>query len=134
MPLTLAHTAQLLPTVLGDGRRLADEAFDGDFGDEDWEYALGGLHALLLRWRTRSGGPMTPAPSARRRGDLLYRARGWQCWRGTTWAMTPAGRVRARSRTGPRAEDDAAVFVLPGGVRLDLDGELTCDWRDRDLW
>ena len=67
------------------------------------------------------------ALSATDRGAQLYSGRGWQLWRGTTWALTPQGRVRT-------PEDDDAVFVLPGGVPLDLDGELTCDWRDGDLW
>ena len=60
-------------------------------------------------------------------GAPLYRHRGWQAWRGTTWALTPTGRMRT-------PEDDDAVFVLPVGPPLDLDGELTCDWRDGDLW
>ena len=28
-------------------RALLDEAFDGDFGDDDWEHALGGIHVLV---------------------------------------------------------------------------------------
>ena len=28
-------------------RGLLDEAFDGDFGDEDWEHALGGWHVVV---------------------------------------------------------------------------------------
>ena len=67
------------------------------------------------------------ALSASDEGALLYTARGWQRWRGTTWALTPSGRIRT-------PEDDDAVFVLPGAAALDLDGELTCDWRDGDLW
>ena len=67
------------------------------------------------------------ALSASDEGALLYTARGWQRWRGTTWALTPSGRIRT-------PEDDDAVFVLPGAAALDPDGELTCDWRDGDLW
>ena len=67
------------------------------------------------------------ALSATDDGARLYSARGWEPWRGTTWALTPEGRVRT-------PEDDDAVFVLPGSVPLDLDGEITCDWRDGDLW
>ena len=67
------------------------------------------------------------ALSATDDGAALYRGRGWQPWRGTTWALTPSGRMRT-------PEDDDAVFVLPGGAALDLAGELTCDWRDGDLW
>jgi hypothetical protein len=30
--------------------------------------------------------------------------------------------------------DDGCIYVLPVDVSLDLLGELTCDWRDGDLW
>lgn len=60
-------------------------------------------------------------------GANFYAARGWKAWRGTTWALTPAGRVRT-------ASEDDGVFVLPASAPLDLSGELTCDWRDGDVW
>jgi aminoglycoside 2'-N-acetyltransferase I len=31
-------------------------------------------------------------------------------------------------------EDDGTVFVLPVSAPLDLSGELTCDWREGDVW
>ena len=43
---TLRHTAQLTADDLATARALCDVSFD-DFGDEDWEHALGGLHALV---------------------------------------------------------------------------------------
>ena len=60
-------------------------------------------------------------------GAALYEARGWQRWRGPTSALTPAGIVRTE-------DADGAVYVLPLSARLDLAGELTCDWRDGDVW
>jgi aminoglycoside 2'-N-acetyltransferase I len=57
----------------------------------------------------------------------FYLARGWQRWEGETYALTPSGEVRT-------ADDDGGVFVLPVAVALDLDGPLTCDWRDGDVW
>ena len=57
----------------------------------------------------------------------FYAGRGWQRWRGPTWALTPAGPIRT-------AGDDGSVHVLPLGVALDLDGALTCDWREGDVW
>jgi aminoglycoside 2'-N-acetyltransferase I len=60
-------------------------------------------------------------------GVLLYRSRGWQQWRGRLSALTPGGVVRT-------PEDEGWLYVLPGGALLDLDGELTCDWRDGDVW
>jgi aminoglycoside 2'-N-acetyltransferase I len=67
------------------------------------------------------------ALSATEDGAALYLSRGWQLWRGPTSALTPDGVRRT-------AEDDGSVLVLPAAVALDLDGELTCDWRDGDLW
>ena len=40
-------TAELAPELLGAIRRLLDEAFEGDFSDEDWEHTLGGRHVLV---------------------------------------------------------------------------------------
>ena len=176
MAVSLLHTAHLSPATRRSARLLVDRAFGGDFSDEDWDHALGGLHALvhdggdlvahgalvqrhlLHGARTLRVGYVEAVavhPVARRRGHasavmgaleevirgghdlgalsatddgaLLYAARGWQPWRGTTWALTPEGRIR----TG---EDDGAVLVLPVSTDLGLDGELTCDWRDGDLW
>ncbi|MEU3724224.1 GNAT family N-acetyltransferase [Streptomyces sp. NPDC031705] len=43
----LAHTSQLGPATLAGIRALLDGAFEGDFGEEDFEHALGGMHALV---------------------------------------------------------------------------------------
>lgn len=42
-----AHTADLTDPELGAVRALLDDAFDGDFSDEDFEHGLGGMHALV---------------------------------------------------------------------------------------
>ncbi len=57
----------------------------------------------------------------------FYLARGWQAWRGPTFALTPDGVTRTA------AEDDN-VYVLPVTALLDVRGTLTCDWRDGDVW
>jgi aminoglycoside 2'-N-acetyltransferase I len=57
----------------------------------------------------------------------FYAARGWQRWRGPTSALTPEGIRRT-------ADDDGCIFVLPLTAPLDLSGELTCDWRDGEVW
>jgi aminoglycoside 2'-N-acetyltransferase I len=54
----------------------------------------------------------------------LYEARGWRPWRGPTSTLTPDGVVRTRD----------TVHVLELAVPLDFTGELTCDWRDGDVW
>ncbi|MFC7330897.1 GNAT family N-acetyltransferase [Marinactinospora rubrisoli] len=45
--LHVVHTADLDPGTLADARALLDAAFDGEFSDDDWEHALGGLHMLV---------------------------------------------------------------------------------------
>jgi aminoglycoside 2'-N-acetyltransferase I len=42
-----AHTAWLSPAELRAIRVLLDEAFNGDVTDDDYEHALGGVHALV---------------------------------------------------------------------------------------
>jgi aminoglycoside 2'-N-acetyltransferase I len=67
------------------------------------------------------------ALSASGQGAPLYAARGWQRWRGPTSALTPAGVARTPG-------DDGSIYVLPVDSKLDLDRELTCDWREGDVW
>ncbi|MFG2028372.1 GNAT family N-acetyltransferase [Streptomyces sp. NPDC048825] len=45
--LRTAHTADLAPAELRAVRTLLDDAFEGDFSDEDWDHTLGGVHALV---------------------------------------------------------------------------------------
>ena len=59
-------------------------------------------------------------------GAWLYLRRGWKLWEGPLFALTPDGVVRT-------ADVDGAVYVLPVAP-LDLSGDLTCDWRDGDVW
>jgi aminoglycoside 2'-N-acetyltransferase I len=170
-----AHTADLDIATLDAARALLYTVFD-DMTDDDWEHALGGVHALvwegdelighasLIQRRLLHGGRALRAghvegvgvrADRRRRGhggammDELerivrgaydvgalgaaeealdfYTARGWMVWQGPTSALTPTGVVRT-------AQDDGCVFVLPVSVPLDLSGELTCDWREGDVW
>ena len=172
----IAHTSDLDRATLDAARGLLEEAFEGDFSDDDWEHALGGIHALaweggelvghaslvqrrlLHRGRALRTGYVEGVGvrrDRRRRGhaaalmealegvlrrayDLgalgatddgapLYEVRGWRRWEGLTSALTPSGLVRT-------PDADGAVYVLPLAVALDLRGELTCDWRDGDVW
>ena len=171
-----AHTADLDAATLGAARALLEAVFPGELTEDDWEHALGGVHALawedgelvahasVIQRRLLHGGRALRTgyvegvgvhPGRRRRGhgaavmaevervirgayDLgalgatdeaaaFYAARGWRPWEGRTSAMTPRGVVRT-------PEEDGAILVLPVAVELDLGGELTCDWRDGDLW
>jgi aminoglycoside 2'-N-acetyltransferase I len=57
----------------------------------------------------------------------FYEHRGWVKWTGHTSALTPTGVVRT-------PDEDDSIFVLPGVHAIDTAGELTCDWRDGDVW
>jgi aminoglycoside 2'-N-acetyltransferase I len=171
----LAHSGQMSPAGRAAVRALLYEVFD-DLEEDDWEHALGGMHATawagdrlvghasIVERRLLHGGRALRAgyvegvavrAGHRRRGIAsalmaaletlawgayeigalgasdeavpLYESRGWRPWRGPLSALTPDG-VR------PTPEDRGAVYVLPLSAPLDLDGELTCDWRDGDVW
>ena len=57
----------------------------------------------------------------------FYAVRGWVRWAGPTSALTPEGVRRT-------AGEDHSIFVLAASNTLDPSSELTCDWRDGDLW
>ena len=174
--LHIAHTADLDSAAITAARALLGDVFAGEMTEDDWEHALGGLHALVWegpalighasviqrrllhhgralragyveavavradRQRRGHGAAMMAALERVLRGayDLgalgatdegarFYAARGWQLWRGPSSALTPAGLRRT-------PDDDGAIYVFELAVPLDTAGELTCDWRDGDLW
>jgi aminoglycoside 2'-N-acetyltransferase I len=66
------------------------------------------------------------ALSASDDGAPLYRLHGWRQWRGRAFAFSPRGIERTE-------DEEAGLFVLPVD-ELDLGGDLTCDWREGDVW
>jgi aminoglycoside 2'-N-acetyltransferase I len=173
--LRTAHTADLDAATLAAARALLYDVFD-DMTDDDWEHALGGVHALawdgaelvghgsvvqrrlLYQGRALRTGYMEGVgvrAGQRHRGhgsaimtelervvrnayDLgalgatdeavdFYRGRGWQRWEGPSSALTPSGVRRTE-------DDDGGIYVLPVTIPLDPSAELTCDWRDGDVW
>ena len=173
--LSVCHTADLDAATLTAARALLGDVFD-DMTDQDWEHALGGMHALVwdgaelvghasvIQRRLLAGGRALRTGyvegvcvRADRRGRghgsammgalervvrgayelgalgaadaaaAFYAARGWKLWQGPSFALTPVGIRRTQ-------DDDGCIYVFPLAVPLDLSGELTCDWRDGDLW
>jgi aminoglycoside 2'-N-acetyltransferase I len=59
--------------------------------------------------------------------ETFYAARGWTLWQGPSYVLTPDGVVRTE-------DDDGAIFVTPVTATVDVTGEITCDWRDGDVW
>jgi len=59
----------------------------------------------------------------------FYETLGWERWCGPTFVDGPAGRVRT-----PHDDDGVMILRTPRSPRLDLDGEIFCDWRTGDVW
>ena len=94
---------------------------------EDWRgrgLATAVLDALeqVLRGAYQLG-----ALSSSEAGRHLYGERGWLAWQGASSVLTPSG-------VTPTPADDGTLFVLPIAVDLDPADEITCDWRDGDVW
>lgn len=94
---------------------------------EDWR-GQGLATAVLdaLEQVLRGAYPMG-ALSSSEAGRELYTSRGWLPWQGATSVLAPTGLT-------PTPEDDASIFVLPLNAELDTAAEITCDWRDGDVW
>jgi aminoglycoside 2'-N-acetyltransferase I len=176
LTLRTAHTADLDADTLRAAYVLLQDAFEGEFEEDDWEHGLGGVHALayadgalvghasVIQRRLLHGGralrcgyvEAVGVSAAHRRqghaaammaelervirgaydlgalgatddGAALYTGRGWRRWEGLLSALTPRGIERTR-------EEEGYVYVLPVDAALDLSAELTCDWRDGDVW
>lgn len=56
----------------------------------------------------------------------FYEHLGWTKWLGPTWTLTPTGTHRTE-------DEDGGIYVLMKSV-LDIRGDLTCDWREGDVW
>jgi aminoglycoside 2'-N-acetyltransferase I len=73
------------------------------------------------------GGYHVGALGATDEGAPLYAAHGWKRWDGPLSALTPDGIVRT-------PDEEGYVYVLQVDRPLDVAGELTCDWREGDVW
>lgn len=94
---------------------------------EDWRGH--GLAAAVMDAleQVLRGAYQVGALSSSEAGRPIYGARGWLPWQGPTAVLTPSG----ISRT---PDDDGSVFVFPLTADLDRTAEITCDWRDGDVW
>ncbi len=175
--MTTAATHELGTGRLRAIRRMLDTAFDGDFSDEDWDHALGGVHACIeddhgiaahgsvvmrrVLHNSRSyrvgyvegvgvradrrrqglaglvmaelervidGAYAFGALSASDEGAALYRARGWEPWKGRIEVLGPDGIVRL-------PDEEGSTYLRPaaGGPLPDPTAALVFDWRDGDV-
>ncbi|MFE2043302.1 GNAT family N-acetyltransferase [Streptomyces sp. NPDC059477] len=120
MTVRLTHTSDLTPAALDAVRDLLTDAFDGDFGDEDWDHTLGGVHALIQDER----GPVAHG------AVVMRRVRAGGRWRRVGYVEGVAVRADARRRglggqvmgalegVIDRAYDFGALSASDEGARL----------------
>ncbi|WP_413031410.1 GNAT family N-acetyltransferase [Mycolicibacterium litorale] len=104
----LVHTADLDAETREGARRMVTDAFDGDFTDDDWEHALGGMHALICS----HGALIAHAAVVQRR--LLYRDTVLRCG----YLEAVAVREDCRRQGLGSAVMDACEQVLRGAYQL----------------
>ena len=106
--LRTAHTSELDAATLRSARALLDAAFDGSFGDADWDHALGGVHVLV--WE----GPDLVAHAAVVQRRLLYGGRALR----TGYVEGVGVRPDRRRRGHGAALMDAMERVIRGAYDL----------------
>jgi aminoglycoside 2'-N-acetyltransferase I len=123
----IGHAAVVQRRLLHGGRALRTGYVEGVGVRADRRrHGLGGALMDAVE-RVIRGAYDLGALGATDEAARLYASHGWKVWQGPTSALTPAGLRRT-------PDADGSVYVLPGTVPLDLGGELTCDWRDGDVW
>jgi aminoglycoside 2'-N-acetyltransferase I len=123
----VGHASVIQRRLLHGGRALRAGHVEGVGVRADRQRRGHGAALMAALERIIRGAYDLGALGATEQAVRLYERRGWQRWEGPTSALTPGGIVRTE-------EDDGAVYVLPVTAPLDLAGELTCDWRDGDVW
>ena len=171
-----APTDALTESFLRDVRTLLDDAFEGDFSDDDWAHSLGGVHvwvsgptgvishgslverslvlgshslrvgyveavATLAGYRHQGYGTRVmeqigelirarhPLGALSTGAHAFYENLGWERWRGETFVEGP----RRCERT-PGDDGDIMILRTPRSPHLDLDADISCDWRRGDVW
>jgi aminoglycoside 2'-N-acetyltransferase I len=123
----VGHASVVQRRIVHDGRALRTGYVEGVGVHPEWQrHGVGGQMMEVLE-RIIEAAYDIGALGATDEAVSLYEHRGWVRWLGHTSAITPAG-IR------PTPAEDGCIYVLPNGARLDIGGELTCDWRDGDVW
>jgi len=124
---TQVHTARLVHTADLDSEtrqrvcQMVTDAFAGDFTDNDWEHALGGMHALI--WQ--HGAIIAHAAVVQRR--LIYRGKALRCG----YVEGVAVREDCRGQGLVHALMDGCEQVIRGAYQL---GALSSSVRARSLY
>ena len=123
----VGHASVVMRRLLHGDRALRAGYVEGVAVRQDRQHRGHGAGMMAELERIIRGAYDLGALGATDEGERLYLSHGWQRWEGRLSALTPTGIVRT-------AEEEGAVFVLPVATELDLVAELTCDWRDGDVW
>lgn len=123
----IGHGSVIQRSLLHNGRALRAGYVEGVGVRADRQGEGHGAAIMAALERVISGAYDLGALSSSEEALTFYAARGWQRWQGASSAFTREGIVRTE-------EDDDAIFVLPVAAPLDLTGDLTCDWREGDVW
>ncbi len=127
----IAHGAVVQRRLLYRDTALRCGYLEGVAVREDWRGQRLATAVMDALEQVLRGAYQIGALSASEEGRPMYTARGWLAWQGPTSVLQPAGVARTPS-------DDRSLFVLPidlpDGLELDTTAELTCDWRDGDVW
>jgi aminoglycoside 2'-N-acetyltransferase I len=123
----IAHAAVVQRRLLYRDTSLRCGYIEGVAVREDWR-GLGLARAVMdAMEQVLRGAYQLGALSVTEAGRSIYISRGWLQWQGPTSVLAPAGVTRT-------PDDDNGLFVLPVSVELDATAEITCDWRDGDVW
>ncbi|MBL7259004.1 GNAT family N-acetyltransferase [Actinoplanes sp. LDG1-01] len=125
-------TAELSPGQRSAIRRLLDDAFDGEFSDDDWDHALGGLHFIATRDDT------IVAHAAVVQRSFFHADRAWRCGYVEAVAVHPSWRrqglaasvMTAAETVIDRAYDFGALSASDAGRSLYLSRGWQ-PWRGR---
>jgi aminoglycoside 2'-N-acetyltransferase I len=117
----LVHTADLDNETRDSAHQLLVDAFEGEWNDDDWEHALGGMHALVCH----RGALIAHAAVVLRR--LMYRGTPLR----TGYVEGVAVREDFRGQGLGSALMDAAEQVVRGAYRL---GALSPSESARQLY
>jgi aminoglycoside 2'-N-acetyltransferase I len=127
----IGHAAVIQRRLLYRNTALRCGYVEGVAVREDWRGQ--GLAAALMDAveQVLRGAYQLGALSATEVGRYMYTSRGWLPWLGPTSVLAPVGVTRT-------PDDDRSLFVLPialpDKLALDTTAEITCDWRDGDVW
>jgi aminoglycoside 2'-N-acetyltransferase I len=123
----IAHASVVQRRLLHGGRALRAGYVEGVGVRADRRGRGHGAAVMQALERVLRGAYELGALGATDEAARFYAARGWTLWRGPCSALTPKGIRRT-------AAEEGGIYVLAHAASLDIFGELTCDWRDGDVW